>query len=72
MNACPRKARDGVWELKGGLVGSEVVRKLVLEDERHRNFSVLSPGTKTDNSPGSQTICPPGSPEATTKLWLCV
>ena len=30
------------------------------------------PGTKTDSSPLSRTICPPGSPEATTKLWLCL
>lgn len=63
---------DGVWELKGGLVGLEVVRKLALEDECHRNFSALSTGTKTDNSPLSQTTCPPESPEATTKLWLCL
>ena len=37
------RLRDGVWELKGGLGGLEVVRKPALENERHRNFSALPP-----------------------------
>lgn len=57
-------------------MGLEVVRKPALENECHRDFPALSPppppGTKTDSSPLSQTIFPPGSPEVTTALWLCL
>ena len=47
------------------------MRKLALEDGCHRNFCALAPGTRTRNSPLSQTMCPPGAPETTAKLWLC-
>lgn len=54
------------WELRGGLVGWEVERKLILKDKCHKNFA-LTPGTT--NSPLHQTTCPLGAPAATAKLW---